>query len=66
MKLPVPHLAIFSEYDIPDVHARAGALQAGIPNSKRDVIAKAAHLLPIEQPDLFNKAVSDSLSGLSR
>jgi hypothetical protein len=28
------------EFDIPDVHTQAGAINAGIANSKRDIILK--------------------------
>jgi pimeloyl-ACP methyl ester carboxylesterase len=41
------------------VHAQAGALNVGIANSTRLVIRDAAHLLPLEQPELFNKALSE-------
>ncbi len=56
-EIKVPALILVGEFDIPDVHAHAGAIQAGIADSKRDIIPKAGHLIPLEQPALFNDAV---------
>jgi 3-oxoadipate enol-lactonase len=61
-EIKIPALILAGEFDIPDVHAHAGAINAGIANSKRDVIPMAGHLAPIEQPALFNKAVFDFLN----
>jgi pimeloyl-ACP methyl ester carboxylesterase len=52
------------EYDHPDVHAHAGVINAGIPNSKREIILKSGHLIPLEQPVLFNEAVVNFLNKL--
>jgi 3-oxoadipate enol-lactonase len=60
-EIKIPALILVGEFDIPDVHAHAGAIQAGIVNSKRDIIPKAGHLIPIEQPELFNAAVEKFL-----
>lgn len=57
-EIKVPTLILVGEFDIPDVHAHAGAIQAGIANSKRDIIPNSGHLIPIEQPELFNEAVA--------
>jgi pimeloyl-ACP methyl ester carboxylesterase len=57
-ELSVPTLITVGEYDIPDVHAHAGAIEAGIEGAKRIVISNAAHLVPLEQPDDFNGHVS--------
>jgi 3-oxoadipate enol-lactonase len=43
--------------DIPDVHAHAGAIEAGIPRSRRVVLSNAGHLLYLELPDEFTKVV---------
>ena len=64
-EIDVPTLILVGEYDIPDVHAHAGAINAGIRNSKRDIIPGAGHLIPIEQPALFNQAVITFLKSLS-
>jgi pimeloyl-ACP methyl ester carboxylesterase len=41
----------------PDVHAHSGVIEAGIPNAKREAIFKAGHLIPLEQPEVFNSSV---------
>jgi pimeloyl-ACP methyl ester carboxylesterase len=65
-EIKVPTLILVGEFDIPDVHAHAGAINAGIPGSKRDLIAKSGHLVPIEQPAAFNAAVSVFLNAMRR
>jgi 3-oxoadipate enol-lactonase len=64
-EIKVPTLILVGEYDIPDVHAHAGAINAGIQNSKREIIPKSGHLIPVEQPALFNDAVMNFLNKLS-
>jgi pimeloyl-ACP methyl ester carboxylesterase len=61
-EIKVPTLILVGEYDIPDVHAHAGVINAGIVNSKREIILKSGHLIPIEQPVLFNEAVLNFLN----
>lgn len=58
-EIEVPTLIITGEYDIPDCHAHAGAIQAGIKNSKRVIISNAGHIVPMEQPEEFNNLVLD-------
>jgi pimeloyl-ACP methyl ester carboxylesterase len=65
-EIKVPALILVGEYDIPDVHAHAGALNAGIPGSRRDVIRRSAHLAPLEQPEAFNRAVAEFLAGVEK
>jgi 3-oxoadipate enol-lactonase len=64
-EIKAPTLILAGEYDIPDVHAHAGAINAGIQNSKREIIPKSGHLIPIEQPGLFNETVMNFLMKLS-
>ncbi len=54
-EIKVPALIIVGEYDIPDCHAHAGAIEAGISGSKRVIINKAGHIVPLEQPAIFNE-----------
>jgi pimeloyl-ACP methyl ester carboxylesterase len=61
-EIKVPVLILVGEYDIPDVHALAGAINAGIPDSKREIIPRSGHLIPLEQPVLFNESVMNFLS----
>jgi pimeloyl-ACP methyl ester carboxylesterase len=49
----VPTLVLVGEHDIPDVHAHAGAIAAGIPHARRDLIAGCGHLPYLEQPRAF-------------
>jgi 3-oxoadipate enol-lactonase len=65
-EIKAPTLILVGEFDIPDVHAHAGVINAGIPNSKREIIPKSGHLIPIEQPVLFNEAVMTFLNKLSK
>jgi pimeloyl-ACP methyl ester carboxylesterase len=60
-EIKVSTLILVGEYDIPDVHAHAGVINAGINGSGRLIIPGAGHLIPIEQPKLFNAAVLDFL-----
>lgn len=62
-EIHVPTLILVGEFDIPDVHAYAGAINAGIPESCREVISKAGHLIPLEQPERFNQVVLEFLKG---
>lgn len=59
-------LILVGEYDIPDVHAHAGAINAGILNSKREIIPKSGHLIPLEQPVMFNEMVITFLNKLPK
>ncbi|MFC1724449.1 alpha/beta fold hydrolase [candidate division KSB1 bacterium] len=54
-EIKVPTLIVVGEYDIPDVHAHAGAIEAGIKNSERVVVKNSAHLVPLEKPEVFNR-----------
>jgi 3-oxoadipate enol-lactonase len=63
-EINVPALILVGEYDIPDVHAHAGVINAGISNSKREIIPRSGHLIPIEQPELFNQAIMNFLNKL--
>ena len=46
-----------SSSDIPDVHAHAGAIEAGIRGSRRVVLSDAGHLMYLEKPDEFTRLV---------
>jgi pimeloyl-ACP methyl ester carboxylesterase len=63
-EIKVPVLVLVGEYDIPDVHAHSGVIEAGIPNAKREIVFKAGHLIPLEQPEAFNSSVMKFLNGL--
>ena len=54
-EIQVPTLVLVGEYDIPDVHSHAGVIHFGIPGARREVILNSGHLIPVEQPDEFNR-----------
>jgi pimeloyl-ACP methyl ester carboxylesterase len=60
-EISVPTLIVVGEHDIPDVHAHAGAIQGGIPNAERVIVSDSGHLIPMEQPEVFNKTFYDFL-----
>lgn len=57
-EIKVPALVVIGEFDIPDVFVHAGAIESGIPNAQKVIIPGAGHLVPYEQPELFNEQVS--------
>lgn len=63
-EIRVPALILVGEYDIPDVHAHSGVINAGIANSRREIIPHSGHLIPIEQPELFNRSIMIFLNRL--
>ncbi|HXO19502.1 MAG TPA: alpha/beta fold hydrolase, partial [Thermoanaerobaculia bacterium] len=60
-EIRVPTLLVTGASDIPDVHAHAGALNAGIAGSRRVVIPGSGHLVHLERPEEFNAAVMSFL-----
>jgi len=56
-EIRVPTLILVGDADIPDVHAHAGVIEAGIPNSRRVVIRDAGHLMYLELPEEFSRVV---------
>jgi len=56
-EIKVPGLVMVGEHDIPDVHAHAGVISFGIRGARREVILNSGHLIPVEQPEYFNKSV---------
>jgi 3-oxoadipate enol-lactonase len=56
-EIRVPTLILVGDADIPDVHAHAGAIEAGIAGSKRVIISDAGHLMYLEKPEEFSRQV---------
>jgi 3-oxoadipate enol-lactonase len=56
-KIQVPTLLLVGDDDIPDVHAHAGAIEAGIPRARRVVISDVGHLMYLEKPAEFSRVV---------
>jgi pimeloyl-ACP methyl ester carboxylesterase len=62
-EIQVPTFIVIGEYDIPDVFVHAGAIESGIPNAQKVIIRNSAHLVPLEQPEVFNEQVLNFLTG---
>lgn len=61
-EVAVPTLIITGEYDIPDVHAHCGAIEAAIAGARRVVLAGSGHLPHMETPEVFNRVVLEFLA----
>jgi pimeloyl-ACP methyl ester carboxylesterase len=62
-EIQVPTLIVIGESDIPDVFVHAGAIESGIPFAQKVIIQNAGHLVPFEQPEIFNTQVLNFLKG---
>ena len=62
-EIHVPTLIVVGEFDIPDVFVHAGAIESSIPFAQRVIIRNAGHLVPLEQPEIFNEQVFEFLNG---
>jgi 3-oxoadipate enol-lactonase len=56
-EIRVSTLVLVGDIDIPDVHAHAGVIEVGIPNSRRIVVEDAGHLVYLEKPEEFSRLV---------
>jgi pimeloyl-ACP methyl ester carboxylesterase len=56
-EIRIPTLVLVGDADIPDVHAHAGAIEAGIGGSRRMIISDAGHLMYLEKPEDFSRVV---------
>jgi len=50
---------LVGEFDIPDVHAQSGAIEAGIPGAQRNILDNAGHLIQVEMPEAFTKRLGE-------
>lgn len=57
-QIKVPTLLLVGDADIPDVHAHAGAIEAGISRARRVVVGGVGHLMYLEKPKEFVDRVS--------
>ena len=60
-EIHIPTLLLVGDADIPDVHAHAGAIEAGVPRTRRVVISDAGHLMYLEKPAEFSRMVIEFL-----
>ncbi len=56
-EIQAPTLILVGEFDIPDVQAFGGAIQAGIPGARREIVKGAAHLIPLEKPEYLTDRI---------
>ena len=63
-KIAVPTLVLVGEEDILTPPAEAKAMADAIPNARLEVIPKAAHMAPYENPAAVNAAILGFLKGL--
>lgn len=59
-------LIVAGEHDQPDMLRIADLLAAGIPDARTVIVPNIAHLLPLEQPEAFNRLVLDFLAEQAR
>jgi 3-oxoadipate enol-lactonase len=60
-EIHIPTLLLVGDADIPDVHAHAGAIEAGIPRARCVVINDVGHLMYLEKPAEFSRIVIEFL-----
>jgi 3-oxoadipate enol-lactonase len=66
-EIRVPTLVVAGDEDLPESKETADILARGIPGARKVIIANAAHVPNMEQPDEFNRIVIDFLvSGLDK
>ena len=63
-EIKVPALILAGEFDILDVHAHSGVIEAGILHAKREIIFNSGHLIPLERPEAFNASVLKFLKNM--
>jgi pimeloyl-ACP methyl ester carboxylesterase len=60
-EIHIPTLLLVGDADIPDVHAHAGAIEAGVPGARRVVVSDVGHLMYLEKPAEFSRIVIEFL-----
>jgi pimeloyl-ACP methyl ester carboxylesterase len=60
-EIHIPTLLLVGDADIPDVHAHAGAIEAGVPRARLVVIGDVGHLMYLEKPAEFSRIVIEFL-----
>ena len=58
-EIQAPTSILVGEFDIPDVHAQSGAIEAGIQGSQRDILTDAGHLIQVEAPSVFTEKLAE-------
>lgn len=65
-EIQAPTLLILGDRDVPDIYAIAGLLQEKLPGIQRKDVKGAGHMVNLERPSEFNKALLEFLAGLPR
>ena len=65
-EIRAPTLVLVGELDLPDFRLIADILAANISTARQEIIPDAGHLLNLEQPQAFNRALLGFLHGLPR
>jgi 3-oxoadipate enol-lactonase len=60
-ELRLPTLVVVGDEDVPDMLAIAERLATEIPGARKVVLQDAAHMLPLERPQEFNRSLLDFL-----
>ena len=60
-EIKAPTLIVDGDLDLPSIAVMAEAMQGAITHAQRLTIRNAAHLTPMEQPDVFNAALENFL-----
>jgi pimeloyl-ACP methyl ester carboxylesterase len=55
--LRMPALVLVGEHDMPDFHLAADAFARELPDARRETLAGAGHLAPLETPERFRELV---------
>lgn len=56
-EIHAPTLIVVGASDIPDVHAHAGVLEAGIHDARRIVLPGAGHLVQLDRPEALDQEI---------
>jgi pimeloyl-ACP methyl ester carboxylesterase len=65
-QIKAPTLILVGNRDVADIHEICGLLRARIPGAKEIVIEGSGHIVNMEKPEEFNRAVLDFLGSLSK
>jgi pimeloyl-ACP methyl ester carboxylesterase len=65
-EIRVPTLAIVGDLDASGVRAAVDTIEREVPGARKVVIPGTAHMLNMERPDEFNRAVLEFLKGIRR
>lgn len=64
-EINVPVLVLVGDRDMPDIYSIADLMMKEIPGAKQVIIPEAAHMVNLEQPGPFRRAVEEFLAGIT-